>query len=301
MYDIIVIGGGPAGMTAAMYAARAGKRVILFEGEAFGGQISKSRMVENYPGVPNISGMDLSDGLYSQLTNLGVETKMAVISSAEKTDGGFSVSDGIDTYRAKCLILCTGVSHRTLGVPGEEKFVGSGISFCAVCDGAFFRKKEVAVIGGGSTALSDALYLSEICQKVYLIHRREGFRAEETLVKEASARENIVFLLNRTVAAFEGEFALKKLILEDTKTGERTELPVSGAFEAVGLIPQNQPFASLCPLDESGYFDIGEDCRTPVEGVFVAGDCRRKSVRQLTTAVSDGTVAALAAIEYLNS
>jgi thioredoxin reductase (NADPH) len=192
------------------------------------------------------------------------------------------------------------VTHRKLGVPGEEKFLGRGVSFCAVCDGGFFRKKEVAVIGGGNTAVQDALYLAEFCQKVYLIHRREGFRAEERLLEKARNHPNIQFLTNTVVLEMRGEMRLTSLLLKNIQTEEETELAVSGAFEAIGSIPQNAAFEGLIPLDQEGYFAIGDDCTTPQKGIFVAGDCRAKRVRQLTTATADGTVAALAAIDWLD-
>lgn len=301
MYDLIIVGGGPAGMTAALYAKRAGKNVLLLEGEFCGGQITKSRGVENYPGLPNVNGMDLAEAMLSQIRELKVEVRSALADGLRPIDGGYEVVMGKTSETARAVILATGLRHRTLDVKGEQEYIGRGVSFCAVCDGAFFRKKEVAVVGGGNTAVQDALYLSELCSKVYLIHRREGFRAEEKLLSRARATENIVFLTNTVVREIHGEMILQSLTVENTKSGELEKIAVSGLFEAVGQIPQNAAFADVVALDEDGYFLAGEDCKTNLAGVFAAGDCRRKVVRQLTTATADGTVAALAALAYLDS
>ena len=301
MYDLIIVGGGPAGMTAALYAKRANKNVLLIEGEFCGGQITKSRGVENYPGIPNVNGMDLAMAMQEQINELKVEVRSALVDGMRPIEGGYEVLMGKNSEAARAVIIATGLRHRTLGVPGEQDYIGRGVSFCAVCDGAFFRKKEVAVVGGGNTAVQDALYLSELCSKVYLIHRREGFRAEERLLLRAKETENIVFLTNTVVKEIHGEMILGGLTLENTKSGEVTTLSVSGLFEAVGQIPQNAAFADILALDEDGYFLAGEDCKTNLDGVFAAGDCRRKAVRQLTTATADGTVAALAALSYLDA
>ena len=299
-YDLIIVGAGPAGMTAALYALRAEKSVLLLDGAGYGGQITLSDCVENYPGIANVNGYDLAEGMMAQLRPLGVQLENANVTGLEKMDGGYRVLTAAEAYEARAVLLATGVTHRKLGVVGEEKFLGRGVSFCAVCDGGFFRKKEVAVIGGGNTAVQDALYLSEFCAKVYLIHRREGFRAEERLLEKARRTENIVFLTDTVVQEMRGDLRLGSLVLKNVKTDEEQELPVSGAFEAIGSIPQNQPFGDLVPLDRDGYFKIDDSCVTPMPGLFVAGDCRAKRVRQLTTATADGTVAALAAIEYMD-
>ncbi|MBQ8439928.1 MAG: FAD-dependent oxidoreductase [Clostridia bacterium] len=299
-YDLIIVGAGPAGMTAALYALRAEKSVLLLDGAGYGGQITLSDRVENYPGITNVNGYDLAEGMMAQLRPLGVQLENANVTGLEKMDGGYRVLTAAEAYEARAVLLATGVTHRKLGVVGEEKFLGRGVSFCAVCDGGFFRKKEVAVIGGGNTAVQDALYLSEFCAKVYLIHRREGFRAEERLLEKARRTENIVFLTDTVVQEMRGDLRLGSLVLKNVKTDEEQELPVSGAFEAIGSIPQNHPFGDLVPLDRDGYFKIDDSCVTPMPGLFVAGDCRAKRVRQLTTAIADGTVAALAAIEYLD-
>lgn len=298
-YDLIIVGAGPAGMTAALYAARAGKRVLLLEGEGYGGQITKSRAVENYPGIPAVNGMDLADAMMAQIKELGVELRYSAATDLRATDGGYEVWMGAQSECARAVILATGLRHRKLGIPGEEEYIGKGVSFCAVCDGAFFRRREVAVVGGGNTAVQDALYLSEICSKVYLIHRREQFRAEEHLLVRARATDNIEFITNTVVSEIKGEMLLDSVILTNRQTGEKRELALSGLFEAVGHIPQNAAFGDAVALDESGYLAAGEDCRTNLPGVFAAGDCRQKEVRQLTTATADGTVAALAALAYL--
>ncbi len=300
MYDLIIVGGGPAGMTAALYALRAEKRVLLLEGEVCGGQITKSRGVENYPGITEINGMDLADAMLSQIRALGVELRSARATGLRVADGGYEVLIGDTSERARAVILATGLQHRSLGVVGEADLIGRGVSFCAVCDGAFFRRKEVAVVGGGNTAVQDALYLSEICSRVYLIHRRDGFRAEESLLARARETENIEFITNTVVREIRGEMRLQGLLLENVQTGKTRELEVSGLFEAVGQIPQNAAFSDVVSLDGDGYLSAGEDCKTALPGVFVAGDCRSKTVRQLTTAVSDGTVASLAALAYLD-
>lgn len=299
-YDLIIVGAGPAGMTAALYALRTEKNVLLLDGAGYGGQITLSDCVENYPGIANVNGYDLAEGMMAQLRALGVRLENAAVTGVEENGDGYSVLTASGSYEARAVILATGVTHRKLGVPGEEKFLGRGVSFCAVCDGGFFRKKEVAVIGGGNTAVQDALYLAEFCQKVYLIHRREGFRAEERLLEKARNNSNIEFLTDTVVQEMRGEMRLGSLILKNVKTDEERELLVSGAFEAIGSIPQNAAFGGLVPLDGDGYFAVGDDCVTPQKGIFVAGDCRAKKIRQLTTATADGTVAALAAIDYLD-
>ena len=299
-YDLIIVGAGPAGMTAALYALRAEKSVRLLDGAGYGGQITLSDCVENYPGIPSINGYDLAEGMMSQLRTLGVKLENANVTGIERAGDSFRVLTQTEIYESRSVILATGVTHRKLGVTGEEKFLGRGVSFCAVCDGGFFRKKEVAVIGGGNTAVQDALYLAEFCQKVYLIHRREGFRAEERLLEKVRSTQNIEIITNTVVTEMKGELRLSALSLQSTVTGEIRELAVSGAFEAIGSVPQNTAFGETVALDGDGYFAVGDHCTTEIKGLFVAGDCRQKKVRQLTTATADGTVAALAAIDYLD-
>jgi len=298
-YDIVIVGGGPAGMTAALYAARAGKSVVLFEGEALGGQILPTRKIENYPALPDVDGYTFADGLTKQITALGVAIVYAAVSKIEKIDMGFTIFANDEAYSAKAVILATGLKHRKLGLDGEDALIGRGISFCATCDGMFFRKKEVAVVGGGNTAVQDALVLSEYCSRVYLIHRRAELRAEKNLAEQMRAKENIEFIGETVIEDLEGEDSLQSLTLRNVSTGAVEYLPVAALFEAIGQLPQNAVFADLVELDEDGYFLTDNECRTSCPGIFAAGDACRKNVRQLTTAVSDGTVAALSAVEYL--
>lgn len=298
-YDIAIVGGGPAGMTAALYAARAGKSVVLFEGEMLGGQILPTRKIENYPALPDVDGYTFADGLTKQITALGVAIVYAAVAKVEKAEDGFALQTSGEVYNSAAVILATGLKHRRLGLDGEEALIGRGISFCATCDGMFFRKKEVAVVGGGNTAVQDALVLSEYCSRVYLIHRRNQLRAEENLVKQMRTRENIEFIGETVIEELEGEESLQSLTLRNVSTGAVEYLPVAALFEAIGQYPQNAAFSNLVELDEDGYFLTDNECRTSCPGIFAAGDACRKSVRQLTTAVSDGTVAALSAVEYL--
>ena len=299
-YDLIIVGAGPAGMTAALYALRAEKSVLLLDSKGYGGQITLSACVENYPGAANINGFDLADAMMAQVRALGGRLENLAVTAVRKRSFGYEVQTASALYEARAVILATGVTHRKLGVPGEEDFIGKGVSFCAVCDGAFFRKKEVAVIGGGNTAVQDALYLAELCSKVYLIHRREGFRAEERLLVKARQTANLEILTDTVVTQMQGELRISALQLKNIKSGEDRVLPIQGVFEAIGSIPQNESFKELLTLDANGYFASGEDCTTALAGLFVAGDCRAKQIRQLTTATADGTVAALAAISYLD-
>ena len=298
-YDIAIVGGGPAGMTAALYAARAGKSVVLFEGEMLGGQILPTRKIENYPALPEVDGYTFAEGLTKQITALGVAIVYATVGKIEKTDIGFALFANEDVYSSAAVILATGLKHRKLGLEGEEALIGRGVSFCATCDGMFFRKKEVAVVGGGNTAVQDALVLSEYCSRVYLIHRRAELRAEKNLAEQMKSKENIEFIAETVIEELEGTEQLQSLTLRNVATGSVEYLPVAALFEAIGQSPQNAAFADLVELDEDGYFLTDNACGTSCPGIFVAGDACRKNVRQLTTAVSDGTIAALSAVEYL--
>lgn len=301
MYDVIVIGGGAAGLTAALYSLRAGKKVLVLESENFGGQITASPRVDNYPGLPAVSGSAFADTLLEQVLELGGEIEMEQAAAVEP-DGPFqTVRAGRESYTGKSLILATGVRHRRLGLPGEETLAGSGVSYCAVCDGAFFKGKKVTVAGGGDTALQSALFLSSMAEVVYLIHRRETFRAEAALTARLAGNAKIQQMTPYRITALQGETELKGLTLTQTVTGEAKELAVDGLFVAVGQEPDNRAFADLVQLDEAGYIRAGEDCRTSAPGVFAAGDCRSKDVRQLTTATADGAVAALAACAYADA
>ena len=299
MYDILIIGAGPAGLTAAIYACRAEKRTLVLEAKTYGGQIINTPDIANYPVAPGISGFDFATTLYNQAKDLGAEVKFEKVTEVRDGDVKTVVTPK-NTYEAKTVIVATGAENRKLGVEGEDKLIGRGISYCATCDGNFFRKKVVAVAGGGNTAVEDALYLADLAEKVYLIHRRDAFRADAALVSKLKERENVELVLNANVTKLIYEQRLQGVEVTDKLTGETKVLDVAGLFVAVGQVPENQNFARLIDLDPSGYAIAGEDCLTKVPGIFVAGDNRVKDVRQLITAASDGAVAATAAIKYLN-
>lgn len=299
MHDIMIIGGGPAGLTAAVYARRAGKSVLVLEKSAFGGQITWSPRVENFPGFVSITGAELGDKLLEQAMAQGVEVELEEAIGIRRDAEGFAVRcDSGAEFRGRSIILATGAKPRMLGLAREAELLGSGVSYCAVCDGAFYRGRAVAVVGGGSSALQDALLLSETCERVYLIHRRAELRGERKLAETLHKRENVEFVLESTVTELLGDDTLRGVAVE--QRGERRELAVDGLFIAIGSEPENDLFEPLLRLDEAGRADVGEDCATQTPGVFVAGDCRRKPVRQLTTAVADGAVAALAAVRFLD-
>jgi thioredoxin reductase (NADPH) len=300
LYDIIVVGGGPAGLTAATYARRAGKSVLVIEKNAFGGQITWSPKVENFPAFVSISGAELGDKLLEQAMEQGADVELEEVSEICLVDGVKKVIclSGAE-FEAKALIIATGAKPRMLGLEREEELVGAGVCFCAVCDGAFYKGETVAVNGGGNSALQDAMLLSETCKKVYLIHRRDTFRGEAKLVEALRAKENVEFVLNAKVVELVGEDELSAIVVE--QEGQRRALDVAGLFVAVGHAPDNDIFAEHIELDKGGYAASGEDCLTRSAGIFVAGDCRAKSVHQLTTAVGDGSVAALAACSWLDA
>ncbi len=299
MYEILIVGGGPAGLTAAIYAARAGKHVAVLERGSTGGQIISAPLVENYPGIPSVSGTELARQMTEQACTFGAEIVYTEAVGLEKTSAGFRVlcMDGV--REAKAVILATGAAHRQLGLPGETTLVGCGVSYCAVCDGAFYEGLDVAVVGGGDTALQDALFLANICRSVTLIHRRNAFRASPHLVSRAERQENIRILRNYTVQKLLrfGD-VLNGVGILHTETGNVEQLAVDGLFIAVGQVPQSTPFQEAVAV-ENGYYLAGEDTKASLPGVFAAGDGRKKQVRQLTTAVSDGAAAALATCRYL--
>ena len=299
MYDIGIVGGGTAGMTAAIYGQRAGKRTIIIEGGNFGGQITSSPNVENYPGIASVSGSEFSMNLLDQAVKLGAETAMEQVTGIRDEGSVKVIETAGKEYPCRSVILATGVTHRHLGVPNEERLTGAGVSYCATCDGMFFRGRDVAVVGGGSTALQDAEFLSNYCRKVYLIHRRDEFRGEDSIVKRLESKENVEFILSATVRDIIGDQAVERLIVNSKKTGKEFKLDVSGVFIAVGQIPKNEIFADVVKLDADGFILAAEDCITSRPGIFAAGDCRTKEVRQLTTAAADGAVAALAACRYI--
>lgn len=300
MHDIIIIGAGPAGMTAAIYGRRASKTVLMIEAKSYGGQIINTPDIENYPVAPHISGFDFATKVFEQATALGAETVFEKAVKITPHDGIFTVTTNKADHDGKTVIIATGSENRKLGLPDEDRLVGRGISYCATCDGAFFRGKTVAVVGGGNTALEDALYLSELAETVYLIHRRDEFRGAEATAEQLRGRENVKLVLNSTVTALHAEKRLKSITVKN-KNGDETELEVNGLFVAVGRIPENQNFAEVAELDNAGYVIAGEDCRTNTPGIFAAGDNRVKEVRQLVTAASDGAAAATEAVKYLNS
>ncbi len=298
MVDCIIIGGGTAGMTAAIYLLRAGKSALILESTALGGQITASARIENFPGLLGISGVEFADKLAEQVYAFGGQIEPVEVNGLQKTEQGFTVTTTDDeTYRAKTVILATGAAHRHLGLPREESL--AGVSYCAVCDGAFYKGKKVAVVGGGNAAVQSALSLAELCEQVTLIHRREGFRAEPVLLERLKKCPNVIIRTGGVITALLGEDRLSGL---QVQFGEQTEtLTADGLFVAVGQQPNNQPFQGLVALDEAGYIDAGENCVTTCPGVFAAGDCRKKQIRQLTTAAGDGAVSGLAANAFLDS
>lgn len=299
MADIIIVGAGPAGLSAAIYARRAGMNTVVYEAESYGGQIINTPEIENYPAIAKISGFDFADGLYKQAEALGAEIKFDKVTEIKPTDGGFEVSTEYSgTETCKAVVLAVGAKNRHMGIAREEELTGKGVSYCATCDGAFYKGKTVAVTGGGNTAVEDAIYLCGMAQKVYLIHRRNEFRAEETLVNAAKAIENLEFVTPYVVKELKGEPKLSSVILENREDGSEKELAVDGLFVAIGQEPATASFKDLVTLS-GGYIEAGEDCKTNVPGIFAAGDGRTKKVRQLTTACADGAVAALAAVDFI--
>ena len=300
MVDIIIIGAGAAGMTAAIYARRASKTVLVLEAMSYGGQIINTPDIENYPVAAHISGFDFATKVYEQAKALGAEFKFEKAVEIRDNGDTKTVVTAKNAYEAKAVIIATGSENRKLGVEGEDKLVGRGVSYCATCDGAFFRNKKVAVVGGGNTALEDALYLADIAETVYLIHRRDQFRGENSTVEKLRQRANVQFVYNSQVTRLNADKRLQSIEVTD-KQGNVTTLEVSGLFVAVGRIPENQNFASVVELDGAGYALAAENCRTKTPGVFVAGDNRVKEVRQLVTATADGAVAATEAIKFINA
>lgn len=293
MWDIIIVGAGPAGLTAAIYALRANKKVLIFEAKTYGGQIVNAASIENYPGIEKISGFDYATNLYNQVKNLGAEFKFETVI---RVDEDRSVTTNKDTYKAKSVILATGAENRKLRIDREAELVGRGVSYCATCDGNFYKGRDVAVIGGGNTALEDAIYLSNIVNKVYLIHRREEFRADDRYVDEVKSKDNIELVLNSNVVKLNGDNKLESIVVENNDKSTK-EIKVDGLFIAVGQEPKNEIFNNVVDLDEKGYIISEDGVHTKVKGIYIAGDSRQKSLRQLTTAVSDGAIAATTAIK----
>lgn len=295
MYDIIIIGCGVAGMTAALYAKRANKKVLVLEKNNYGGKIINTIDIENYPGENHISGYDLATKLYNQITELGVEIKYEEVISISLGDSIKKIETKDNNYTSSAIIIATGSRTRKLNIELEDKFIGKGISYCATCDGSFYKDKDVCVVGGGNTALEEALYLSNIAKKVYLVHRRDKFRGDSLLVNKVIEKDNIEIIYNGNITKLKGEEKLESIIIDDG-----IEIEVDGLFIAIGYDPNNDIFKNIVELDENGYIVSDELCHTNIDGIFVAGDNRSKSLRQLVTATSDGAVASSEAIKYLN-
>lgn len=299
MYDIAIIGAGIAGLTSAIYARRANKKVLVIEAKTYGGQIINTLKIQNYPAMPGVSGPDLAKKTYDQAVALGAEFEFATVTEVKKSDKTFQIKTDDGTYEAKSIIIATGTEEQKLGLPREEALTGRGISYCATCDGALYKNKPVAVVGGGNTALYDALYLSDIASKIYLVHRRDEFRGDAYLVDKLREKSHVDFVMSHVASGIIGEEKVEALIVKNSEGEERT-LEVSAIFVAVGKIPSTKPFENLVELNEKGYIVAGEDCKTSAEGIFVAGDCRTKNLRQLVTATADGAIAADAAVNYLD-
>lgn len=302
MYDIIVVGGGPAGMTAALYALRNGKSALVIEKNGFGGQITNSPKVENFPASISISGNELADKMFSQIMEQGADIEIETVCGIK--DNGTTktvLTEEGSAFECKAVILATGVKHRLLGLEGEKELIGEGISFCAVCDGDFYKNQTVCVAGGGNSALQEAILLSDKCKEVIMLQDLPYFTGEERLQKVLFARDNVRAFTGvkiKTLLSNDGE--LNGVEIENSETGEQTHIRCDGLFVAIGLIPENEPFKEFAKLNDFGYFDSGEECTTKTPGIFVAGDCRSKNVRQVTTAAADGTIAALGACRYIN-
>ena len=298
MYDIIIIGGGPAGLTAALYACRANKKTLVIEKETFGGQITFSPKVENIPGFISLTGNEFAEKLVEQVLEQGADVESC--EAIEIRDGEIKTvvtDDG--EYQGKSVIIATGAKHRMLGIDGEERFVGEGISFCAVCDGAFYKNKTVAVVGGGNSALQEAILLSDTAKKVFVVQNLDFFTGEKKLVEQLEKLDNVEIILGVTVDSFVGDNELEGIVIKNS-AGETRKLELDGLFVAIGLIPQNEAFKNVVKLDSRGYAEVDESCETETKGIFVAGDCRTKKIRQVTTAAADGAIAALAACDYVD-
>ena len=295
MYDIVIIGAGPAGMTAALYAARANKKVLVLEALNYGGQIINTTNIENYPAEENITGFDFATKLYNQITKLGVKVELEKVININNNVNYKEIKTEENTYQAKTIIIATGLENRRLDLENEKELIGKGISYCATCDGALYKDKITAVVGGGNTALEDALYLSNICSKVYLIHRRDTFRADQITIDKVLKKDNIEIKYNSIITKIN-----KNEYLENIEINNNEILPINGLFIAIGKIPNCSFINGLIETDESGYIKSNELCHTNIEGIFVAGDIKSKTLNQLVTATSDGAIAATEAINYLN-
>ncbi len=299
MYDIIIIGAGPAGLTAAIYARRAGKSVLVLEKDTFGGQITYSPKLENYPAFQEISGNELAQRMLEQALALGAEIDMDTV--VDVTDGSVKTVVGENgSYEAKAVIIAAGAKHRRLGLENEERYIGNGISFCAVCDGAFYAGQHVAVIGGGNTALQEIALLAETCRRVTVVQNLAFLTGESKMIEALEKKSNIDYIYSTIVTAYEGEDELTAIHLLNTETNEPSRLEIDGIFLAIGTEPENDAYAKVSELNDYGYIVADERCLTKTEGIFVAGDCRTKAYRQVATAISDGATAALSACRYLD-
>ena len=301
MLDLIIIGAGTAGMTSALYALRSGKSVLILEKENVGGQIAFSPRVENFPSIMQISGSDFSNNLFEQVTELGAEFELEEVLKIEKENNIFKVTTDYNEYTSKAVVIATGAKHRHINVPGEEELIGNGVSYCAVCDGAFYKGEEVALIGDANTALQYSILLSNYCKKVYVLTLFDRFFGEYNLVETLKKKENVEIHHNLNLKQFIGKDKLEGLVFENTQTKEGFRLNVNAVFIAIGQVPDNKAFTNLVDLDKDGYIIADETCKTKTEGLFVAGDCRTKPVRQVSTAVADGAIAATNASMYVES
>ena len=298
MYDIIIVGAGPAGLTAALYALRASKTVLVIEKSTFGGQVTFSPKIENYPGIPEMSGNEFADKLLDQVLSMGADVEMEEVTGIIDEGSHKLVFAGNKKFEAKAVIIAVGVRHRQLGLDRENELTGNGVSYCAVCDGAFFKDRTVGVVGGGNSALQEAVLLSDLCEKVYVLQNLPYLTGEKKLTELLADKSNVEIMTDVTVASLEGEKELTGVVL-NAPEGKR-EISLDGLFVAIGLEPRNSAFADMAALDTAGYFDSDESCTTKTEGIFIAGDCRKKNIRQITTASADGAVAALAACRYVD-
>ncbi len=299
MYDIIIVGAGPSGLTAAIYARRSNKSVLVFESSNPGGKIINTLSIENYPALPHVSGFDFANNLYNQTKELGAEFKFERVNKIKNYDDYKEVITSKDTYKCKSIILATGNENRSLGLTGEKELLGKGVSYCATCDGAFFKNKDVCVIGSGNIAVEESVYLSDLASKVYLINNKNEFEAEDIVLNKLKEKNNIEILLNSGIVKINGKDKLESIIINN-HNGEEYELKISGLFIAVGRNPQNENFKDLIKTNESGYIIASEDCHTNIDGIYASGDNRTKELRQLVTACSDGAIAAMEAIKYVN-
>jgi len=298
MFDIIIIGGGVAGMTAALYALRNNKKVLIIEKETIGGQIANSPKVENYPTIKSISGTELADQIFEQIDTLGVNFELENVIQIQKEGDVFTVTTDYNKYQSKSVILATGVKHKKLGMRDEDKFLGNGIYYCAICDGPFFKGQDVALIGAANSAMQYALMLSGYCKTVNIFTRSDRFLGEKSLEDEIRKTPNIKVMHNVKVVDLIGDVGLEKIVLEK-QNKETFEFKTNAVFVAIGHVPDNRVFDNLVDIDPLGYIIAGENCETKTAGLFVAGDCRTKDIRQVTTAIGDGAVCATKACKYL--